>query len=111
MRESLTRQGRGKRKKNHIQNYSNHTYMHGYYSNFAYMQNFTSTNAGLFDTISCKYLHILYFAPTCVDALREQNIKSHTHTQRHQYSITRFTNMIIIIIIKIKIKKKLFLGT
>ena len=40
--------------------------MHGYYSNFAckVIQSFTNTDAGLFDAILCKFLHIIYFAPS-----------------------------------------------
>ena len=48
VRERLTRQGRGERKNNCIQSYSNHVYMHGYYSNFAYEQCFRETDVGSF---------------------------------------------------------------
>ena len=48
VRESLTRQGRGERKKNHIESYSNCAYMHGYCNNFAYKQCFRQTDVGSF---------------------------------------------------------------
>ena len=72
VRENLTRQGRGERKKNHIQSYSNRAYMHGYYINFAYMQSYAKFYkhwCRLFYAILCKFLHILHFAPIGADAL------------------------------------------
>ena len=33
------------------------------------MQSFTNTNANQFNSILCKFLHILYFAPTGAHAL------------------------------------------
>ena len=47
VRESLTRQGRGKRKEmpnNYIEIYSNRAFIYGYYSNFAYIQYFRQTD-------------------------------------------------------------------
>ena len=66
-------QGKGeeREKKNHIQSYSNHAYMHGYCINFAYMQSYAKFYkhwCRLFYAILYKFLHILYFAPTGADA-------------------------------------------
>ena len=42
--------------------YNNHTYMHSYCSNCAWMHNFTTTDVGVFLTKMCKRSSLFYFA-------------------------------------------------
>ena len=48
-----------------MQSYSNHAYMHSYYSTFVYMHNFANIDVGVFLVKMCKINHFLYFAQFC----------------------------------------------
>ena len=45
----------------------NRAQMHDYCSTFVYMQNFASTNVGVFWVKICKINHFLYFAQFCTN--------------------------------------------
>lgn len=62
--------GRKQLREREKHSYSNCVNIHGYRSNFGYINNYSLSNVGSFLVKMCKFMHFLYYTPAGVNALK-----------------------------------------